>query len=188
MEALLSIDDQLFMLVNGKMSNGLFDTLLVPLRHKLFWIPMYLALITFFLMYYKKQAWLVLAGIALTISISDTISSQVIKKSVKRIRPCHEISLKPIKRIPCSHGYSFTSSHATNHMGQGMFLFLLFSFWKLRWLFLVWAAVISFAQVYVGVHYPIDVSVGMIIGGLIGFISYQIYNKVDQVFYKNNKV
>ncbi len=163
------------------MSNGFFDTILVPLRHKLFWIPLYLYLLSFIIINYKKTAILVLVGIVLTILISDGMSSQLIKKSIKRTRPCHQAELKPISRVPCSSGYSFTSSHATNHFALGTYFFLLFSFFKHRWLFFLWAAIIGFAQIYVGVHYPGDVIAGSLLGLLIGGLTFFIYQKMIQI-------
>lgn len=91
--------------------------------------------------------------------------------------------LTPVKRVPCSNGFSFTSSHATNHFALGTFFFLLFSFTAYRFLFLVWAGVISFAQVYVGVHYPVDVICGALLGILIGFISFKFLQFLNSKFY-----
>ncbi len=174
LESLIGIDQNLYILVNSHLSNGLFDLILVPLRHKLFWIPFYLFLLSFIILNYKKQSWIVLLGIIISITLSDTISSKIIKKTVKRTRPCHVDELQPVQRVHCSHGYSFTSSHATNHFALGTYFFLLFAFYKRRWLFFIWAGLISFAQIYVGVHYPLDILAGSLIGILIGLISYKL--------------
>ena len=187
METLLSIDDNLYRLVNSQLSNGFFDLILIPFRHKLFWIPLYMYLVTYVYVNYKKQAWLVFLGIIITILISDTISSKIIKKNVKRTRPCHVEQLDPVQRVPCSNGYSFTSSHATNHFAIGSFFFLLLSFTGYKWLFMLWAGIISFAQVYVGVHYPIDVICGAVLGILIGHFSFWVYNRTNERIYKSEK-
>ena len=65
----------------------------------------------------------------------------------------------------CSGGFSFTSSHAANHFGLAMFLFISLTplFKKYTCLFFIWAGIISYAQVYVGVHYPLDVLAGAMI-------------------------
>lgn len=188
METLLSIDDSLYVFINSQLSNGFLDLILVPLRHKLFWIPLYLLLITYVCVNYKKQAGVVFIGILLTILLSDTLSSKLIKKNVKRIRPCHVEQLDPIKRVPCSNGYSFTSSHATNHFAIGTFFFLLLSFTGYKWLFIFWAGIISFAQVYVGVHYPFDVAFGSLLGILIGHFSFWLYNQLNDRIYKSEKI
>ncbi|MEZ4983676.1 MAG: phosphatase PAP2 family protein [Saprospiraceae bacterium] len=74
---------------------------------------------------------------------------------------------EPVRQlIPCGGGYSFTSSHATNHFAVAFFLFLTWGrLWKRwRWLLLLWAATIALGQVYVGVHYPLDITVGALLG------------------------
>ncbi len=169
-------------MINSGLSNGFFDWMLVPMRHKLFWIPLYLFIVAFVLTNFGRRRWLVLLFFGITLLISDTVSSKLIKKTIKRERPCHMEELTPVKRIPCSHGYSFTSSHATNHFAIGTFLFCLFSFFKWRWLFMLWASIIGFAQIYVGVHYPLDVIVGSLIGTIIGLISFNIFNRFAQNF------
>ncbi len=179
MEALLTLDEQLYIFINQHLSNGLFDALLVPLRHKLCSIPLYLFVASVIFIQYRRKAWLVFLGIGLLIGTSDFVSSQLIKKTVKRDRPCHQVELTPVIRIPCTYGYSFTSSHATNHMGQAMFYFLIFPFFRWRMLFFVWAGMISFAQVYVGVHYPGDIIAGMMLGGLIGWLTYKAYHLIS---------
>ena len=64
-------------------------------------------------------------------------------------------------------------------MGQAMFYFLIFPFFRWRMLFFVWAGMISFAQVYVGVHYPGDIIAGMMLGGLIGWLTYKAYHLIS---------
>ncbi len=79
----------------------------------------------------------------------------------------------------CSGGFSFTSSHAANHFGLAMFLFisLVPLFKNYTWLFFIWAAIIAYAQVYVGVHYPLDVIAGAMIGLAVGKLNGMIFKK-----------
>ena len=176
MDSIISVDEFLFSFINKSLSSGLLDAILIPIRHKLFWIPLYLFIIVFVSINLRKERWLIYLFFGVTIFLSDTTSSKFIKKSVERIRPCHNEKLEANVRIPCSYGFSFTSSHATNHFAIGTFLFFLFAAWKKRWLFFLWAGMISIAQVYVGVHYPFDVIAGAIIGILLGTISFRIFN------------
>ena len=112
--------------------------------------------------------------LGLTFGCTDFISSSLIKPTVQRLRPCNDPEIKSdVKNlVDCGSGYSFPSSHASNHFGLAVFLIVLFfSKWKLILpIGLLWAASISFAQVYVGVHYPIDILAGAMLGGMIGFI------------------
>jgi len=84
--------------------------------------------------------------------------------------------------VYCGGGYSFPSSHAGNHFGLAIFLSGLF-FKKFNWIFplsIVWATIISIAQVYVGKHYPFDVLGGTIIGCIIGFIFLRIFHHFNK--------
>ena len=84
----------------------------------------------------------------------------------------------------CSGGYSFTSSHATNHFGFSVYVFVTLRsiFHKWSYLFLFWAASVSYAQVYVGVHYPLDILCGALIGATIGYATSQIFiRKAGQI-------
>ncbi|MBK8556199.1 MAG: phosphatase PAP2 family protein [Lewinellaceae bacterium] len=87
-----------------------------------------------------------------------------------------------IRRVSCGGGYSFTSSHAANHFAVAVFLAAVFGGLS-RWLrpgLLLWAAVISFAQVYVGVHYPGDVLAGALLGAIIGWGIYRIGERLGK--------
>ena len=175
MESIINLDEQLFVFINKTLCSGILDTILIPIRHKLFWLPLYLFIIVFISVNYGKTKWWVFLFFGVTILLSDTVSSKIIKKSVERVRPCHVERLEPLTKIHCSHGFSFTSSHATNHFAIGTFLVCLLSFYKYRFLWFVWAGIISFAQVYVGVHYPFDVLTGGLIGIILGLLSFRLY-------------
>ena len=185
-DTLLGIDQELYILINQGMGNAFFDSVLIPFRHKLFWIPLYLFILVFISLNFGQKKWLIYLFLGLTITCSDTISSKLIKPSIERIRPCHCPDLNPAIRIPCSQGYSFTSSHATNHFAIGSFLFFLFSFTKWRTLFLVWAGLIGLAQIYVGVHYPGDVLAGSLIGFLIGSSLFYFYTRALNRLFKHD--
>ena len=122
-------------------------------------------------------------GILITFAMGDLIASKIIKPSVQRIRPCNEVNLANdvIKRVPCGSGYSFPSAHATNHFAIALFLIgVFYRKWKPILPFgLVWAASIAFAQVYVGVHYPIDIFIGALLGTTIGLITSTVYKKLQ---------
>src|SRR5690606_36403453 len=172
LEKIIQFDQELFLLINQGLSNLVFDWLLPILRNPFTWSPLYLFLIIFFIKHYGKTGILIVACTLLTFGISDFTSSQLIKKSVMRVRPCNDVVFKDEVnlRARCGSGYSFTSSHATNHFALAFFWIILFKRkWKHTvWLAILWAASTSFSQIYVGVHYPLDIVFGALIGTIIG--------------------
>ena len=77
----------------------------------------------------------------------------------------------------CGMNGSFTSSHATNHFAIAMFLYHTLKNTSRLWsLAFLWAAIISYSQVYVGVHYPLDILGGALIGCIFGFITARLFN------------
>src|SRR5207237_3045930 len=117
----------------------------------------------------------------ITVTVSDTISSHILKPLIGRIRPCGDpdFAFKVRLLAGCGGNGSFPSSHAVNHFGIVMFLFIiLYSFaGKWSYLFFLWAAVICYAQVYVGVHYPTDVIGGALIGCFLCWITCTLFIK-----------
>ncbi|SOE23371.1 undecaprenyl-diphosphatase [Spirosomataceae bacterium TFI 002] len=136
-------------------------------RHS--WIPLYIIIIGLIL--YKSWWKLGLFQIVLIIAavgLADFITSGIMKPFFERPRPCHEDGLAQLVYVPngCGGAYGFASSHAANSFALATMLYLLFvkSIGKKAALFFLWAGVVSYSRVYVGVHYPLDIIVGAIVG------------------------
>lgn len=184
MDYLINLDESIFLLINRTAQNTFFDWLLPLWRNKYFWIPAYLIFSGLLITKVGKKSLWIFLFLGLTIATSDLTSSFLIKENVERIRPCNDpvFQKKVFLRAPCGSGYSFTSSHATNHLALATFLFLLFGDRLKRWKYglLLWAISIGFAQVYVGVHYPLDVLFGFLLGGVIGGLGHFFYRRFSQ--------
>ena len=180
-ESLLHYDFQLFHLINEVWTHPYLDSFLAFMRNSFVWTPLYVFLISFFLFNFGKRGGILILFLISSIVFSNIISSELIKKNVKRLRPCNESTLLHHRRtlVQCGTGYSFTSSHATNHFCFASFILLTGVGFIGRWryLFLLWAAVISYAQIYVGVHFPIDVIGGCIVGLLSGWLGSLFYHR-----------
>ncbi len=116
-----------------------------------------------------------------TILLSDQISSTVVKPFFERIRPCNDPVMQSGLRLlldGCGAGYSFTSSHATNHFALAVYLTFTLRTWigRYAWILFLWAATIAYAQVYAGVHYPLDVIGGALLGSAIGYWTSRFFN------------
>lgn len=179
MEELLHLDVQLFQFINHELELSFFEPLLIAARNKMVWIPLYILILAYLVLKRQQYHLIAIVFLVLTVVITDQVSSQVLKKSVERPRPCHliEDNFDVDLRVRCGKGYSWPSSHACNHFGIAVFLVLLFVSSKglVKFLLILWASLISFAQVFVGVHYPIDVISGAFIGSLVAGITYYIY-------------
>jgi undecaprenyl-diphosphatase len=178
-----ALDRHLFEWINGEATNYFFDLILPLMRDGRVWIPLYVILLVYAVYTYRKKVWIFILPLILTVSLTDSMSHHLIKKSIERPRPCHaEANVDVRLLVSCGSGYSFTSNHATNHMGLAIFISLtLFSAnsWALI-LFLAWAIMIGYAQIYVGVHYPSDILGGFILGSLIASLGIFIYRRLKQ--------
>ncbi|MEO7443898.1 MAG: phosphatase PAP2 family protein [Ferruginibacter sp.] len=182
MQKLKALDRVMFSYLNGSWHNPVFDYALPIMRHAYFWAPLYLFILVLVLQNSRKNVLLWLLFTALVVTLSDYISSDLIKENFFRLRPCNDLTLVPPARLLLSYrpqSSSFISSHAANHFCIAMFFFLtlknLMGKYGL-WLF-AWAAFICYAQVYVGVHYPLDVIAGAIVGIVFGYLCGTLANR-----------
>jgi membrane-associated phospholipid phosphatase len=182
-DQLLQFDRHLFYLINHDLANPFFDWIMPLLRTPKNWIPLYLFIIGFCIWKFKKQGIIIIIFIALSAGFADFTSASLIKPLVKRDRPCRDavVSKIDMERVPCGPAYSFPSTHATDHFAMAFFMILLlYKKWPWIWLWgILWAGVISFAQVYVGVHFPIDVFCGAIYGMLVGWLFGWLFTKLQ---------
>lgn len=175
-------DTWLFLQINTQWTNSALDFIYPWYREANTWVPFYLFLVVFSIQNFKMRAlpWILFAVI--TATVTDQVSAHLIKGLIERPRPCRDEFFAAQVRLllnNCSGGYSFPSSHATNHFGFAMFLFLTLKpvARKWKWLFFAWAFTVSYGQIYVGVHYPIDVICGALLGTILGWATAWIYNK-----------
>lgn len=169
-------DKQLFLFLNHKLSNPLFDFILPYFRDSVFWAPLYIFIGSFILLNYgKKGLWWCIAFLC-TIALTDMIGTRVFKEGIDRLRPCQDPFFYQNVRLllkHCSSSASFVSNHAANHFGIATFISLSFapSIGKWSILLYLWAFFVAFAQVYVGVHYPGDILGGALLGILAGVLT-----------------
>lgn len=173
MDAILRCDESAMHWINNGWSNPVFDFILPLIRNKYFWLPLYVLCVSWIMYNHRvRHVALILFFLGLAVFASDTISSKLIKYQVERPRPCHITGMEPpvILRAGCGSGYSFPSSHAANHFCVAAYMISLFGTYMGRWKYMwwLWALMISIAQVYVGLHYPLDILGGAILGLIVG--------------------
>ena len=179
---LKNFDRWLFRKINQDWTNPLLDTIFPIWREAITWVPLYIFLLLLVLINFGNRIWIWIIAFITTVALTDQVSSHVVKTFIKRPRPCHDEMLVDNIRLLlnyCSNSYSFTSSHATNHFGIACFIYFTMKpyFGKWCYLFFIWAAAISYGQVYIGIHYPLDVTGGAILGAGLGWLTAYIFNK-----------
>ncbi len=177
----VSADRWLFEWINIKLANALFDSLMPVMRNAFTWGPLYLFIVAFTVINFKRSGWWWLGLALATAACTDIVGARIFKEGFERLRPCNDPEMIGHVRMVlgrCSGGFSFVSNHAINHFGIAAFFFVTFkSFFRYSWALFVWAGIIGFAQIYVGVHYPFDVLFGTLLGLLIGSLSGNLFNK-----------
>jgi undecaprenyl-diphosphatase len=176
-EQLVEYDKELLQFLNGYHTPWL-DPVMLILTETITWLPLYLFLFYLVIKEYKKESWIILLGVALTILLSDQITASIMKPYFARLRPSREPTLQGLVHLVRGYTggqFGFASSHAANSFGVTTFFFLVFGSSKrwIGWLFL-WAAFITYTRIYLGVHYPGDILVGALVGMICGWIAFKL--------------
>jgi membrane-associated phospholipid phosphatase len=185
---LTEADRKVFYLINTKLSVSSLDGVMLLLRQAYTWIPLYLFFLLFFYANCRKYLVPIIALSVITFAFTDFTSASILKPLIGRLRPCHDASLPTINSISACGGlFSMPSSHASNHFGLATFWFNVIHKTldrKWHWLF-IWAFAICYSQVYVGVHYPGDVTIGALLCFVIASFTSYLFN--DWMMKINNR-
>ncbi len=178
LERLLEWDRDTFIFLNG-LGIEKYDGFWTVVTQISTWIPLFiLFILLLFLKFPKREAFFkLLTFLALTIFITGL--THWTKISVARLRPNNTEEINMLIRILQSPiDYSFFSGHASSSFSLTVLMFL-FLRRKLKWayLFFIWPLLFALSRIYVGVHYPIDIIVGMLVGILSGVLFYRLYQR-----------
>jgi len=161
LETILNIDTQLFYFFNVTLQNVVFDWLMPFITNKTHWFPVWGLVIILLAWKGGKEGRLILLFVIPLIFLSDQLSSSILKPFFGRIRPCNGLENINLL-INKSKAFSFPSSHAVNFFALATYFGYYFR--KYIWWFMIVAALVASSRVFVGVHYPLDVTAGAIIG------------------------
>jgi len=192
LESLLEADKNLFVALHEFWSCDGLDLIMPWFRNPMNSIPIYVFLLYFSVRKYGRNGLLWCLAFLLVFALADFTSAHLLKPFFGRLRPCQDPILSETigSIVSCGSGKSFPSSHSSNHFG--MTFFILFTLGKqFRWVKApawVWAILVVVAQVYVGVHYPLDILGGMLLGlACASFVSVLYHNLLQPHEFKIKK-
>lgn len=184
LEKLQEWDRQLFVYLNN-LGIEKYDSFWIFVTNPRHWIPLYfLFFLLFFLAYQWKKA--IFSVLFLLATVFTTWGfTNIVKSFALRDRPNNNPDLIDLIRVlqePTN--YSFFSGHASTSFAATTFVVLVLKE-KSRWIYLayIWPIIFVLSRIYVGVHYPGDIIVGMIVGILMAILFYKIYLKSGRRLY-----
>lgn len=186
LESLLQTDYSLMETLNFPAYHNLnWDTFFFNVSKIGIWFPPVVYMLWVIFRTKKKEGWLILVGIILVFLLTDRITSGLMKPFFERLRPSHDPNI--MDHLSYAFGYTggkygFPSSHAGNSFAIATFLTLLFRNKFLTFTIFFWAVLCSYSRIYLGVHFPGDITVGALCGVLLGWVSFKIVGFLKEKF------
>ena len=174
-EKIIEADRELYLFLNN-LGNSSWDPFWLFITNKWAAIPLYVLLLYFiFRTFGVKGTLVILVLITLLITCTDQLAN-VFKDGFQRPRPCGQEGVMEYARfvaVRCGR-YGYFSAHASSSFGLAVFVGSILKkiYSKLIWFLLFWAILVSYSRIYVGVHYPLDVLTGILIGAILGYLFY----------------
>jgi undecaprenyl-diphosphatase len=180
MEEIILEDKQAMIFLNN-LGSSTFDPFWILVSEKWFWIPLYVIFLYFlYKNFNKKSLFYILLFVALGITASDQIAN-IFKFGFERLRPCHDPSLEGLLReVKCGGKFGFYSAHSSNSFFVATYLTILLGkkIKQLPYFLFVWAAIVAYSRVYLGMHFPGDIIIGAIMGILLAIFFGTLAKKV----------
>lgn len=181
-EYLNQIDQDWVVFLNN-LGSDTWDSFWLFITDKWASIPLYIFLLGLCIYTKKwKKTLLILLCVALLILCTDQLA-RCFKYGFERLRPCHnDLINSQLRILRCGGKFGFFSAHACSTFAVATFFSFLFKdkYCKLGYFLFFWAVIISYSRIYLAVHYPFDVLVGLIFGCFLGYLFFLLYKKISQ--------
>jgi undecaprenyl-diphosphatase len=186
LESVKQLDQSLFLFLNG-LHSPFCDVVMFWLTKGWVWLPLYILFIWPVVKEYKWQTWIVLVFVASMFLASDQMAT-LFKDYFQRLRPSNDPLMPAVHIVKGYRGgsFGFYSGHASNTFSVAVFM-ITFIGQKYRYIIipvLIWALTMSYTRIYLGVHYPGDILMGILMGSLFGFLTARFCRKIMGVMQK----
>ena len=179
LQDIIQIDQNLLIYLNN-LGRTKWDSLWLFITNQFFWTPLFILIFYLTIKSYgwKTGGFLILSMIVL-VAFSDQFTN-FIKNTVQRSRPNNNEEIKHLLRVLINpQSYSFMSGHATTSTFFSVYVLLLLKDnYKYIYLILFFPLVFSYSRLYLGVHFPIDIFVGILIGVTFANLYFILSKKV----------
>jgi undecaprenyl-diphosphatase len=183
-----NLDKELFLWLNGFHAEGL-DSIMFFISSHWFWIPVVIAIVWLMIRKFGRNAWLPIIFVIVTYICTEQVTN-LVKHAVERYRPGHNNDIAHLVHFVNSYRggtYGFFSGHASNSFGLALISALIINNRYFTISVFLWAIIVSYSRIYLGVHYPFDIIAGAMFGIFAAGVFFKIWKSVHWRLMKEKK-
>jgi len=187
-DQLINLDIRLFLWLNGH-HTPFWDSVMWFISGRNEWIPVYIIFATYIIYRYKWRSIFIIIAIVLAATLADQLAVHLFKNVIQRFRPTYNPAIQNLVHTVNDYrggSFGFISNHAADTFAFAVFLCFLFKNRYFTFFILLWAAIVSYSRIYLGVHYPGDIIGGMLFGSFLGWLVFYCFTLAETKF-KNKK-
>ncbi|HEX8268896.1 MAG TPA: phosphatase PAP2 family protein [Flavobacterium sp.] len=188
LDKILELDRDLFIYLNS-LGSETYDGLWLLITKQFNWIPIFLV---FAYLVFKHLGWrhalLIIVLVAVLVTFTDQ-TTNLIKNTFQRLRPGSNPDIAHlIRAVQTRKSFSFLSGHASSSMASAFFLYhVLKPYLKYMGFIFLWPLIFAYSRIYLGLHYPLDIICGYVLGILFAFLMLRLYAYLRNRFFPNQK-